>query len=69
MRLSTVNNGIYNLVHQEMELVKGAGYFYFAGAGMELVESASIYVPRLTDLTFEQWIDEARRLRREVEEI
>lgn len=58
MQLRTINKAL-EAKHPGLELVKGEGYFYFAGAGTEMCKSASVYVPRLNDLTFEQWMSEA----------
>ena len=44
----------------DVELVKGEGYFYFAGEGTDGWASTGVYVYRLTDLTVEEWMEEAR---------
>jgi hypothetical protein len=44
----------------DMELVKGKDYFYFVGDDVDLsADGTSVYVPRVSDLSLEQWIDEA----------
>lgn len=58
MRLATVNKAI---AHLNLELVKGYGYFWFDSPDL-LVSSASVYVPRLNDLTLEQWVEEAEKV-------
>lgn len=65
LRLSTVNKALPG----DLELVKGEGYFYFAGTGMESVKTASVYVPRLNDLSLDRWIAEATDLMAEYEAI
>ena len=44
------------------ELVRGAGYFYFAGPDMERAHTTSVMTPRLGSMTVEQWVEECRRL-------
>ena len=66
MQLRTINKAL-EAKHPGLELVKGEGYFYFAGAGTEMCKSASVYVPRLNDLTFEQWMSEADDKMAEIE--
>lgn len=44
------------------ELVKGNGYFYFAGGNTGSWYSTSVYTYRLSDLTLDQWIDEYKTL-------
>ena len=45
----------------DAELVKGRGYFYFAGSDMDYAEEQGVYgVFRLSDLSVSQWVEEAR---------
>lgn len=57
-----VNKAIAALGGSE-ELVKGDGYCYFVGGDTENWEQASVYVPRIGDLTVEQWVDEYKSLK------
>ena len=43
----------------KMELVKGAGYFYFLGEDVDLAREG-VYVYRLNELSLETWIEEAK---------
>lgn len=45
----------------DVEIHKGAGYCYFTSEKYDFVYS-SVMVPRLSDLTIEQWILEARNV-------
>ncbi len=45
------------------ELVKGEGYFYFAGNDAMSWYSSSVLVFRINDLTLEQWVTEFETLR------
>jgi hypothetical protein len=52
------------LADQNIELVKGTGYFYFAalpGSPIDTPIPASVYVNRLSDLTIGGWLDAAKR--------
>jgi len=45
----------------DAELVKGRGYFYFAGSAVDYAEEQGVYgVFRLSDLSVSQWVEEAR---------
>lgn len=45
----------------DCELVKGRGYFYFQGPAVDLAGEQGVYgVYRLSDLSIEQWIQEAK---------
>lgn len=50
----------------DVELVKGAGYFYLVGTTEEMdkklcqLQSTSIYVYRLNELTLDQWLDDVK---------
>ena len=65
LRLSTINKAI---AQYEMELVKGKDYFYFISTKEEGIHpiqrcaGTSVWVARLNDLTFEEWVEEAVRL-------
>ena len=67
LTLATVNKAVAAAV-PGAELVKGEGYFYFIGAGFERAKSASVYVPRLNDLSLERWVEEAKSIHAEIEE-
>jgi len=59
MTLKQINRLI---AHRQIELVKGDGYFYFCalpGAPFDTVEPASVYTPRLHDLSLSRWLEEA----------
>lgn len=59
----TLNNINLELSRQgiKAELVKGNGYFYFIGDDVELAEEQGVYgVYRLSDLSVDQWIQEAK---------
>lgn len=65
-QLKTVNKAIAKL---GLELVKGEGYFYFDGEDDRLfaLKTTSVYVPRVSDLTLAQWIEEAEDVARQIE--
>lgn len=45
----------------DCELVKGSGYFYFQGPAVDMAQEQGVYgVYRLSDLSIEQWIQEAK---------
>lgn len=45
----------------DAEIVRGDGYFYFTGPSMDLVEEQGVYgVTRLSDLSVERWVAEAK---------
>lgn len=44
----------------EEQLQRGVGYFYFAEGTAELWPRSSVMVSRLSDLTVEDWVAEAR---------
>lgn len=54
-----VNKAIQKAGMQEIELVKGKGYFYFIGDNVDL-SKPSVYVYKVNDLTMDQWIQEAK---------
>ena len=41
------------------ELVRGKGYFYFVGDSFYWSAGTSVWVFRVTDLSIDQWIEEA----------
>lgn len=47
------------------EAVKGDGYIYFIGPDTESAYTASVFVPRLGDLTLEQWVEQARAIKQD----
>lgn len=55
--LRTVNKAIAHL--GDIELVKGNGYFYFAGDSVN-VWAEGVYVYRLNELSLERWVEEAK---------
>ena len=62
MTRATVGKVNEAIAAQNIELVKGDGYFYFAaldGAPAETPIPESVYVTRVRDLTLEQWVAEA----------
>lgn len=42
------------------ELVKGNGYFYFAGDAVAFASTTSVYTCHLTDNTVAEWVDMCR---------
>ena len=46
-----------------LELHKGAGYFYFTGPDSERAECASVFTYRLNDQPLETWVRDARSVR------
>ena len=59
MHIKTVNKAIKQ-AGINAELVRGDGYFYFAGEDVEMSPRSIVYVPRLNDLTIEDWVQEAQ---------
>lgn len=49
------------------ELCCGGGYWYFSGQDASQFPQSSVYVYRLNDLSFEQWIEAYESLRRQWE--
>lgn len=47
---------------EDIELVKGKGYFYFSGGNAPLWGDTSVCVYRLTELTLGQWANEYNTL-------
>jgi hypothetical protein len=41
-----------------VEIVKGKDYCYFSGRDATMLRQTTVYVPRLKDLTIEQWVGE-----------
>lgn len=69
MQLRTINKAL-DAKYPGLELVKGHGYFYFMGAGMEMIsQETGVYTSKLNDLTLDQWLGEADRRMSEVVEI
>ena len=44
------------------ELVRGEGYFYFAGPSFFYSSGTSVYVYSVNDQTLEQWVAHAREM-------
>jgi len=68
-KLKTINKKIQEL-HPTFELHKGRGYFYFSSTD-EIVhglDHTSVYVYKLNDLTLEQWIEEANKIKDKIRE-
>lgn len=59
--IKSVNKKIQAL-NIKAELVKGEGYFYFVGDDVEISESTSVMVPRITDLPLDGWISELNEI-------
>lgn len=60
MTRATIKNINHAIAHANVEIVKGAGYFYFMpteNAPDWTIEPESVYVTRLSDLTKKQWVD------------
>lgn len=57
-----VNEALAAAGFRGVELVRGNGYFYFSGDTAHW-HTTAVYTDRLTGMTVEQWVDEARRLR------
>ncbi len=53
-----VNAAIRKAGMSKIELVKGAGYFYFVGHNAD-DHMGSVFVPRIGDLSTEEWVLEA----------
>ena len=60
-----VNEALAAAGFRGVELVRGNGYFYFSGGDADRWHTTAVYTDRLTGMTVEQWVDEARRLREE----
>lgn len=69
MKLSTIDKFFAKRMIP-LVLIKGDGYFYFVYDDVEknIFATRSVYVYRLNQLTFDQWIEEAGIIIREVEE-
>jgi len=50
------------------ELVKGRGYFYFKGNDLPVAYTESVYVNRVDRMSIEQWVEEAKRQKKEIKE-
>ena len=64
LRIATVNKAVN---HPNVELVKGAGYFYFVYDKGEAYKTRSVMVYSLNELSLDQWVDEAKDLIAEME--
>ncbi|NRA76784.1 MAG: hypothetical protein HRU18_01140 [Pseudoalteromonas sp.] len=72
LRLATINSKIHEF-YPWMELVRGEGYFYFIPRktdrkylgifeNMELLETTSVYVNKLSHLSLDEWVEEAKKI-------
>lgn len=59
--LKAINAALLAAGHRE-ELVKGNGYFYFAGGSSSGWFSTCVYTNHLGDLTLSQWLIERKEL-------
>jgi len=61
-----VNDALEAAGFEGVELVRGNGYFYFSGGDTVRWHTSGVYgVSRLTAMSVEEWVNEARRLREE----
>lgn len=60
-----VNDALEAAGFKGVELVRGNGYFYFSGGDTVRWHTTAVYTNRLTGMTVDEWVDEARRLREE----
>jgi hypothetical protein len=67
LSLADLNKKIAKLVHADIELVRGEGYHYLVFDDGKRYESKSIMVPYLSQMTNDQWLQEAVAFRDEVE--
>ena len=58
---AAVNHALATQGHAE-RLVQGRGYWYFAEGATPCWPASSVYVPRLTDLSLDEWLAEHRAL-------
>jgi exopolyphosphatase/pppGpp-phosphohydrolase len=58
LTMKKVNAAIKAAGGGSVELVKGDGYFYFAGGESEEWNSTGVYVYTLNELTLERWVEE-----------
>lgn len=49
----------------EAELQGGRGYFYFVGPDVARAYTTSVMTPRVSGMTVEEWVAEARRMAEE----
>lgn len=64
LRITTINNAMAR-EGINATLVRGDGYFYFTGPDVEHAETPSVYVYRISHLSLDGWLDEARAFKRE----
>jgi hypothetical protein len=64
LTLKQVNNKLATMGYAE-RLVKGDDYFYFAEGEASGWPMTIVFVPRLNDLTLNQWLHEHALLRRD----
>ena len=58
-----VNDALEAAGFEGVELVRGNGYFYFSGGDTWRWTTTAVYTNRLTGMTVEEWVNEARWLR------
>lgn len=58
----TLKNFNRRLAAQGLELVQGDGYLYFITLPPYVYQSYSVYVCRFSQLTPEQWLEEAKNV-------
>jgi len=66
LQLKTVNRELKKLGSVD-ELVKGDGYFYFAGETSLSWSQCSVYVNSINQLTLDEWIEEYNSLKMSTE--
>ena len=64
--LKTVNK-VLQEKHPNNELVKGNGYFYFAGVDADKWYSSTVDILRINDQTLEQWIEDFETMKAKYE--
>jgi hypothetical protein len=70
--LPQIRKSIQKEVDPRLTLIRGKGYYYFASDDYELslklssLETTSVYVYRISDLTKKQWIEEAQEIMKKV---
>lgn len=62
MHIKTVNKALKK-AGIDAELFRGQDYFYFVGPDVENSPRSIVYVPRLTDLSLADWVEEALTLK------
>lgn len=57
--IKSINKEIAKLLGAGIELVKGAGYFYFIGANAD-TGAGGVYVYKVSELSMAEWLEEAK---------